>query len=72
MTALDDTAHKVEGFRLGAVDYVTKPIQREELVARIQHHLQLHRLQRELLSKSEISRRRMPSWRPTHIPSRTA
>ena len=25
MTALDDTAHKVEGFRLGAVDYITKP-----------------------------------------------
>ena len=53
MTALDDTAHKVEGFRLGAVDYITKPIQREELLARIQHHLQLHALQKELLSKSE-------------------
>jgi two-component system, sensor histidine kinase and response regulator len=52
MTALDDTSHKVEGFRLGAVDYVTKPIQREELVARIRNHLQLHRLQRELLSQS--------------------
>ena len=52
MTALDDTAHKVEGFRLGAADYITKPIQREELVARIQHHLQLHNLQRELLAKS--------------------
>lgn len=53
MTALDDTAHKVEGFRLGAVDYITKPIQREELLARIQHHLQLHNLQKELLSKGE-------------------
>ena len=53
MTALDDTAHKLEGFRLGAVDYVTKPIQREELVARIRLHLQLHRLQHELVSKSE-------------------
>ncbi len=53
MTALDDTAHKVEGFRLGAVDYITKPIQREELLARIQHHLQLYSLQKELLSKSE-------------------
>ena len=53
MTAVDDTAHKVEGFRLGAVDYITKPIQREELLARIQHHLQLHRLQKELFSKSQ-------------------
>ena len=53
MTALDDTAHKVEGFRLGAVDYITKPIQREELLARIQHHLQLYSLQKQLLSNSE-------------------
>jgi two-component system sensor histidine kinase/response regulator len=53
MTAVDDTAHKVEGFGLGAVDYITKPIQREELLARIQHHLQLHRLQRELVEKSQ-------------------
>jgi signal transduction histidine kinase len=53
MTAVDDTAHKVEGFALGAVDYITKPIQREELLARIQHHLQLHRLQLELSAKSE-------------------
>ena len=53
MTAMDDTAHKVEGFRLGAVDYVTKPIQREELLARIQHHLKLNRLQKELFAKSQ-------------------
>jgi DNA-binding response OmpR family regulator len=53
MTALDDTEHKVEGFRIGAVDYITKPIQREELLARIRHHLQLHRLQRELLAQRE-------------------
>jgi two-component system sensor histidine kinase/response regulator len=53
MTALDDTANKVEGFRLGAVDYITKPIQREELLVRIQHQVQLHSLQKELLAKSE-------------------
>ncbi len=41
MTAEDDIKAKVEGFALGAVDYITKPVQREELVARIQHHLQL-------------------------------
>ena len=53
MTAVDDTAHKVEGFALGAVDYITKPIQREELLARIRHHLQLHRLRLELSAKTE-------------------
>jgi two-component system sensor histidine kinase/response regulator len=53
MTAEEDAKAKVEGFALGAVDYITKPVQREELVARIQHHLQLHRLQRELTANSE-------------------
>lgn len=53
MTAVDDTEHKVEGFRLGAVDYITKPIQREELLVRIQHQLQLHRLQHELFGKTQ-------------------
>ena len=53
MTAEDDIKAKVEGFALGAVDYITKPVQREELVARIQHHLQLHRLQHELTYKTE-------------------
>jgi signal transduction histidine kinase len=53
MTAEDHTAPKVEGFALGAVDYITKPVQREELLARIQHHLQLHRLQKELFYKTQ-------------------
>jgi two-component system, sensor histidine kinase and response regulator len=53
MTALDDTAHKVQGFRLGAVDYITKPIQREELLARIEHHVKLYTLEKELRAKSD-------------------
>ncbi len=53
MTAEDETAQKVTGFALGAVDYITKPIQREELLARIQHQLQLHRLQKALFYKTQ-------------------
>ncbi len=53
MTAEDETAQKVTGFALGAVDYITKPIQREELLARIQHHLQLHRLQKALFYRTQ-------------------
>jgi signal transduction histidine kinase len=41
MTALSETQHKVRGFSLGAVDYITKPFQREEVLARVQVHLQL-------------------------------
>lgn len=40
MTALSDTVDKVKGLSLGAVDYITKPIQHEEALARIRVHLQ--------------------------------
>lgn len=53
MTAEDETEQKIAGFALGAADYITKPVQREELLARIQHHLQLYRLQRMLRNRSE-------------------
>jgi PleD family two-component response regulator len=45
MTALSDTGDKVKGFQVGAVDYVTKPIQQEEVLARVTTHLTLRRLQ---------------------------
>ena len=48
MTALSDTVDKVRGFGAGAVDYVTKPFQHEEVLARIATHLKLQRLQRAL------------------------
>ncbi len=48
MTALADTKHKVEGFGVGAVDYVTKPIQQEEMLARVMTHLKIRNLTRQL------------------------
>jgi two-component system sensor histidine kinase/response regulator len=48
MTALHDTSEKVKAFGAGAVDYITKPVQHEEALARIQAHLTLRRLRREL------------------------
>ena len=48
MTALSETREKVEGFRTGAVDYVTKPIQLEEVLARVNTHLTLQRLRGRL------------------------
>jgi signal transduction histidine kinase/DNA-binding response OmpR family regulator len=44
ISAVEETAEKVKGFELGGVDYVTKPYQREELLARVRTHLELHRL----------------------------
>jgi len=48
MTALADTVDKVRGFELGAIDYVTKPLQHEEVLGRVTTHLTLRNLQKEL------------------------
>lgn len=52
MTALSDTENKVEGFRLGAVDYITKPFQQDEVLARIKLHLKLSDLTEKLQEKN--------------------
>ena len=59
MTALTDTAEKVKGFSVGAVDYITKPIQHEEALARVSTHLTLRRLRTELKRELELKERFM-------------
>ena len=54
MTALSDTEHKVRGFALGAVDYITKPFQREEVLARVRVQLQLRNLARTLEGQNRM------------------
>ncbi|MEG4532584.1 response regulator [Microcoleus sp. D2_18a_D3] len=48
MTALSDADSKVKGFVLGAVDYITKPFQEQEVLARVKTHLQLRQLTKNL------------------------
>ena len=50
MTALADTLDKIKGLELGAVDYITKPFQQEEVLARINAHLTIKK-QQELLQQ---------------------
>jgi len=62
MTALSDTVDKVKGLNLGAVDYITKPFQQEEVLARVKVQLKLHNLakileQQNLLLKREVEDR---------------
>ncbi len=52
MTALADTSDKVKGLELGAVDYITKPIRPEEVLARVKTHLTIEKLQAELRIKN--------------------
>ena len=53
MTALADVTDKVTAFDVGGVDYVTKPFQVEELLARITTHLRLCAAQKQLLAQNE-------------------
>lgn len=53
LSALGETEDKVKAFQVGAVDYVSKPFQFEEVHARVRTHLKLHTLQRALQSQNE-------------------
>ncbi|MGD1895849.1 MAG: response regulator [Phormidesmis sp.] len=62
MTALSDAQNKVQGLSIGAIDYITKPFQHEEVVARVRIHLQVRTLTRTLQQqnhqlKDEIEQR---------------
>lgn len=48
ISAASETNEKVLGFELGAVDYITKPYQRDELLARVRTHLELNCLRHHL------------------------
>jgi len=48
MTVLDSTEAKLAGFRAGGVDYIPKPFELEEALARVNAHVSLYRLQRDL------------------------
>jgi sigma-B regulation protein RsbU (phosphoserine phosphatase) len=48
ISALDATQDKVRAFTVGGVDYVTKPFQFEEVLARVETHLALRKLQKKL------------------------
>ena len=53
LSALHEIQDKVKAFRVGGVDYIAKPFQFEEVRARVETHLQLHRLQRALQRQNE-------------------
>jgi sigma-B regulation protein RsbU (phosphoserine phosphatase) len=77
LSARADVEDKVSGLNLGAVDYLTKPIQAEEVLARVSNHLaRLHlqrqlrqsrdRLDKELANAAHMQRLILPRVMPTH------
>src|SRR6185437_14104513 len=57
LSSLDEAKDKVRGLEVGAVDFVTKPFQKDEVVARVNTHLTLQRLRRQLEARNtELAR----------------
>ena len=52
ISALHETIDKVKAFSLGGVDYISKPFQEEEVLARVKTHLSISNLQRRLAKKN--------------------
>ncbi|MDD5171367.1 MAG: PAS domain S-box protein, partial [Syntrophales bacterium] len=64
LSCYDEAAYKVNAFKAGGVDYITKPFHRAELLARVDTHLALSRMQKQLEMKNaqlehEINERRL-------------
>jgi C4-dicarboxylate-specific signal transduction histidine kinase len=53
ISALSDVLDKVKAFGVGGVDYITKPFQEAEVLARVETHLTLQRLQKNLQDKNQ-------------------
>jgi DNA-binding response OmpR family regulator len=53
LTALSDTVNKLEGFDAGAVDYITKPINSEEVLARVKTHLSIYSLRKSMQAQNK-------------------
>ncbi|KEI70484.1 ATP-binding response regulator [Endozoicomonas elysicola] len=52
LSALDDTKDKVRGLETGAVDFISKPFQAEEVIARVQTQLKIHKLEQALSARN--------------------
>ncbi len=52
ISAMGESFNKVMAFEAGGSDYITKPIQTEEVLARVKTHLDLYKYQRELTDKN--------------------
>jgi sigma-B regulation protein RsbU (phosphoserine phosphatase) len=77
LSALGEVSEKVAGLQLGAADYITKPIQAEEVLARVATHLTRQylerelrrsrdRLDRELANAADMQRQLLPRSMPVH------
>ena len=67
MTALSETSDKVKGFNVGAVDYITKPFQSEEVRSRVATHLKMKELREELETEVEYRKKAQKSLEEVNV-----
>lgn len=67
ISALNQIEDKVHGFRAGAVDYVSKPFQKEEVIARVGTHLKLRAAQRAVEAEREKSEKLLRNVLPARV-----
>ncbi|HSH04669.1 MAG TPA: adenylate/guanylate cyclase domain-containing protein [Anaerolineae bacterium] len=53
MTALSEVSNKLTGFEVGGVDYITKPFQAQEVLARVRTHLVMRHYQQQLATQNQ-------------------
>ncbi len=53
ITALDEMKDKLKGFQVGGADFITKPFQTEEVLARVKAHLTIQKLYKDLAAKNQ-------------------
>lgn len=54
ISALDEVIDKVKAFEVGGVDYVTKPFNIDEVLARVEHQLTIRQLQKQLIEQNKL------------------
>jgi sigma-B regulation protein RsbU (phosphoserine phosphatase) len=59
LSALGESKDKVRGLDLGAVDYISKPFQADEVIARVNTHLTIYRLRREVQAQKDALEREL-------------
>ncbi len=57
ITALDEMRDKLKGFQVGGADFITKPFQAEEVLARVKAHLTIQKLYKDLAAKNQKLKR---------------
>jgi len=67
ISALTETSDKIRAFDAGGVDYITKPFQVEEVLARVRTHLELRRTRRELKRKNKRLKKALGELQNTQV-----